>query len=31
MNVGRIGCVFFPDNLSELELCFFPVNVRLDI
>ena len=26
MNVGIIGCVFLPDNLSKLELCFFPVN-----
>ncbi len=30
MNVGIMGCVFLPDNLSKLELCFFPVNERLD-
>lgn len=30
MNVGRMGWVFFPDNLSKLELCFFPVSVRFD-
>ena len=26
MKAGRMGCVFLPDNLSKLELCFFPVN-----
>ena len=30
MNAGRMGCVFFPDNLSKLELCFFPDSVRFD-
>lgn len=30
MKVGRMGCVFLPDNLSKLELCFFPVKERFD-
>ena len=28
MKAGRMGCVFLPDNLSKLELCFFPDNER---